>query len=110
MISNQDGRPDIVALMAQGREGVYAFYNQSDGRFGMKPLLQFPSVFGSSDFAMADIDQDGDEDILLAHGDNADLSDILKPYHGVRVYRNDGDAQFTRSIRLSDARCHAPYQ
>ena len=94
---DQDGRPDIVALMAQGREGVYAFYNQGDGRFGMKSLLQFPPVYGSSDFTLADVDQDGDEDIIVAHGDNADLSDILKPYHGVRVYRNDGNNQFAEA-------------
>ena len=94
---DQDGLPDIIALMAQGREGVYAFYNQGDGRFSMKPLLQFPPVFGSSDFILTDVDRDGHEDIVLANGDNADLSDILKPYHGVRVYRNDGDYQFSEA-------------
>ena len=94
---DEDGRPDIVVLMAQGREGVYAFYNQGNGRFGMKPLLQLPSVYGTSDLALADIDQDGDEDIVLANGDNADISNILKPYHGLRVYRNEGDYEFTEA-------------
>jgi hypothetical protein len=94
---NQDGRPDLLALIAQGREGVYAFYNQGEGRFGMKSLLQFPPVYGSSDFALADVDRDGDEDLLLAQGDNADLSPILKPYHGVRVYRNEGDYRFSEA-------------
>lgn len=87
---DQDGRPDLLVLMAQGREGLYAFYNQGEGRFGMKALLQFPPVYGSSDFTLADLDQDGDEDVLLVQGDNADLSPVLKPYHGVRVYRNEG--------------------
>lgn len=91
---DQDGRPDLLALIAQGREGVYAFYNQGDGRFRMQPLLQFPPVYGSSDFTLADVDRDGDEDLLLAQGDNADLSNILKPYHGVRIYRNEGDYRF----------------
>ncbi len=91
---DRDGRPDLLVLMAQGREGIYAFYNQGDGQFRMKPLLQFPPVYGSSDFALADIDQDGDEDLLLVQGDNADLSPVLKPYHGLRVYRNDGDYRF----------------
>ena len=94
---DRDGRPDLLVLMAQGREGVYAFYNQGEGRFGMKPLLQFPPVYGSSDFALADVDQDGDEDLLLAQGDNADLSAVLKPYHGLRVYRNGGDYRFTEA-------------
>ena len=94
---DDDGRPDIVVLMAQGREGVYAFYNRGEGRFEMKPMLRFPSVYGSSDFTLTDVDQDGDEDIVLANGDNADLSDILKPYHGLRVYRNEGNYEFAEA-------------
>ncbi len=94
---DRDGRPDLLVLMAQGREGVYAFYNQGEGRFGMKPLLQFPPVYGSSDFTLADVDRDGDEDLLLVQGDNADLSPVLKPYHGLRIYRNDGDYRFTEA-------------
>ena len=94
---NGDGQPDLLVLMAQGREGVYAFYNQGDGQFSMKPLLQFPPVYGSSDFALADVDGDGDEDLLLVQGDNADLSPVLKPYHGFRVYRNDGDFGFSEA-------------
>ncbi len=94
---NQDGQTDVIALMAQGREGVYAFYHQGDGQFDRKPLLQFSSVFGTSDFTITDIDQDGDDDILVVNGDNADLSPVLKPYHGVRVYRNDGSNQFEES-------------
>ena len=94
---DQDGRPDLLVLMAQGREGVYAFYNQGEGQFRMKPLLQFPPVYGSSDFALADIDGDDDEDLLLVQGDNADLSPVLKPYHGLRVYRNEGNYRFTEA-------------
>ena len=94
---DQDGLPDVVALMAQGNEGVYAFYNQGNGRFDRKPLLQFSSVFGSSDFVLADVDQDGDEDLLLVNGDNADFSPVLKPYHGLRVYRNEGSYAFTEA-------------
>ena len=94
---DEDGQPDIVVLMAQGREGVYAFYNQGGGSFTTTPLLQFPPVFGSSDFTLADIDQDGAEDLLLVNGDNADFSPVLKPYHGVRVYRNRGNYEFAEA-------------
>ncbi len=94
---DEDGQPDLLVLMAQGREGVYAFYNQGEGQFDMKPLLQFPPVYGSSDFELADVDGDGDEDLLLVQGDNADLSPVLKPYHGLRIYRNEGDHRFTEA-------------
>jgi hypothetical protein len=30
----------------------------------------------------------------LVNGDNADLSQILKNYHGVRIFENNGDGEF----------------
>jgi hypothetical protein len=36
-------------------------------------------------------------DIIYVHGDNADYSMILKPYHGMRIYLNDGKDAFTES-------------
>jgi len=56
------------------------------------------ALFGSSDFQMVDFDFDGDPDIVLANGDNSDQSQILKPYHGIRLYTNDGDFQFREAF------------
>jgi hypothetical protein len=33
-------------------------------------------------------------DILYVNGDNFDYSQILKPYHGIRIYENDGSDNF----------------
>jgi len=33
-------------------------------------------------------------DIVCTNGDNADCSVITKPYHGIRIYLNDGDFTF----------------
>ena len=91
---NGDGRPDLVVLMTQAREGVYVYYNKEAG-FQEKALLQFPPVYGISDFSLVDIDQDGDLDILCAFGDNADYSYSLKHYHGLRLFLQDTQGVFT---------------
>jgi hypothetical protein len=91
---NSDGLPDLIVLMTQAKEGVYAYINQGNGRFKEENWLSFHPVFGSSDFDFVDIDGDGYRDIVLVNGDNADLSPILKPYHGLRVYLNDGNNNF----------------
>ncbi|CAN5794663.1 hypothetical protein BH24BAC1_BH24BAC1_30900 [soil metagenome] len=91
---NGDGLPDLVALMAQGQEGIFAYYNQGGGRFKEVPLLRFPPVYGSSDFELVDFNGDGFLDILSTNGDNADYSYSLKPYHGVRLFLNDGQNNF----------------
>lgn len=89
-----DGLPDIVALMAQGREELVLFENVGNGEFKLRILQQFPSVYGVSDFELADINSDGRPDILVTNGDNWDLSPIKKFYHGLRIYENKGDGKF----------------
>ena len=91
---NGDKLPDVMALMAQGNEGIFIFYNKGHGDFEEKQVLQFPPVYGSSSLDLVDFDGDGDEDILYANGDNGDYSKVLKPYHGVRVFLNDGKNNF----------------
>lgn len=91
---NNDGLSDLIVLMTQAKEGVYAYINHGNGKFKEENWLSFHPVFGSSDFEFVDMDGDGYRDIVLVNGDNADLSPILKPYHGVRVFLNDGDYNF----------------
>ena len=91
---NGDGRPDIVALFAQGDERIMLYTNQGGLNFSETRLLRFPSIYGTSSFDMGDVDGDGDLDIVCTAGDNADFSTILKPYHGVYVYMNQGKMTF----------------
>lgn len=94
---NIDGLPDIMALMAQAQEGIYLFINKGNGTFETKPVLQFPPVFGSSYFDLDDFNNDGYKDILYTCGDNADYSgNVLKNFHGVYIFLNDGKNTFTQ--------------
>jgi hypothetical protein len=91
---NRDGKLDFFVLMAQGDEQLTVFYNRGDGKFEKQMLLRFPPVYGSSYADLVDFNGDGFIDILYTNGDNADYSMILKPYHGVRIFINDGKNHF----------------
>jgi hypothetical protein len=94
---NHDSLPDIIALLAQGDEGIFLFTNKGNGIFDTKELLRFPPVYGSSYFELDDFNNDGYKDILYTCGDNADYSaNVLKNYHGVYIYLNDGKNNFTQ--------------
>ncbi|MFN4000063.1 FG-GAP repeat domain-containing protein [Algoriphagus sp.] len=92
---DQDGDMDILALMTQAKESIVLFENQGSGVFREKVLLGFQPAFGSSDFRYEDMNGDGFPDLILVNGDNADQSQILKYYHGVRIFENDGKGKFT---------------
>ena len=95
---NQDGLPDIVVLMAQGNEGIFIYYNQGSGEFREEQVLKFPPIWGSSFFELIDMDKDGDQDIVYTCGDNGDNTPILKPYHGCRIFINDGQNHFSETF------------
>jgi FG-GAP-like repeat len=94
---NRDGRPDVIALFAQGTETIKVFYNLGQGEFQQQDLIQFPPVYGTNYFELEDFNQDGYPDILLANGDNADYSNIIKPYHGLRIFLNNSRNRFEES-------------
>jgi len=91
---NKDGLPDLWVLMAQGDEGIFLYTNKGNGNFEEQRLLSFPPVNGSSYFELDDFKRDGHPDIVYTCGDNADYSTILKPYHGVYIFMNDGSNHF----------------
>lgn len=91
---NKDGFPDIWALFTQGEEGIFLFTNKGNGSFQQKEVLRFPPVYGSSYFEFADMNKDGHPDVVYTCGDNSDHSPVLKPYHGVYIFINDGKYNF----------------
>jgi len=91
---NGDSLPDVLALFTQGDEQITLFTNKGDFTFKQQVLLRFPPVYGSSYFDIADFNKDGRYDILYTNGDNSDYSQILKPYHGVRLFIQNDQGEF----------------
>tara|TARA_Y100001972_G_scaffold124915_1_gene175100 strand:+ start:1808 stop:3328 length:1521 start_codon:yes stop_codon:yes gene_type:complete len=94
---NKDGKNDVVALITQAWEKLVVYNNTGDGQFEETTLISLPAVYGSSYFELADFNGDGHPDILMTNGDNWDYSNVPKPYHGVRIYLNDGENHFSES-------------
>ncbi len=95
--ANKDGLPDIFVLMGQGDEGVFLYENRGSGEFLEKRLLTFSPLNGSQYIELADFNNDGFDDIVYVCGDNADLSPILKGYHGIYIFLNDGNLGFEQA-------------
>ncbi|NNF20028.1 MAG: VCBS repeat-containing protein [Flavobacteriaceae bacterium] len=91
---NADGLQDIIALTSQGDESITLLSQQENGEFLQEKLIRYSPIYGSSWFELLDYDKDGDMDIVSVHGDNADKTYIHKPYHGMRLYLNDGENRF----------------
>ena len=88
---DDDGDDDLVVLRSHGNEGVSIFYNRK-GVFKEESILQLSPISGTSDLSYVDMNGDGQKDLVVASGDNGDNTNLLKPYHGVRVFVKEGEA------------------
>ena len=61
---NGDGNLDIVALVSQETETIFAYLGDGAGSFRSQILFQAPPEFGSSGIELVDLDRDGDVDLL----------------------------------------------
>ena len=91
---NEDGKEDLIVLAAQGDEGVYILYQEEALTFLTTRAIRFNPVFGTSWMEVVDYNRDGHQDIITVQGDNADQSFCLKPYHGLRIFINNGKNDF----------------
>jgi hypothetical protein len=91
---NRDGKMDLVGLLAQEHETVIAYLNTGDFTFEQKVIYTAPHPnWGSSGIQLADLDGDGDLDVVLTHGDTFD-DGLVKPYHGIQWLENRGGYPF----------------
>lgn len=92
-----DGRLDVLALTAQGDEGVSLFHGRAGGEFTRERVLRFPPSYGSTSMQLADVNGDGHEDLVYTNGDAGDYPGPAKPYHGIRIFLGDGRGRFAES-------------
>ena len=88
-----DGALDIVALVSQEWEEIWAFPGEE-----LRPRLLWGTTnpdFGSSWITLVDLDRDGDPDILHSNGDAFDYAPAnSRPWHGVQWLENRGGLEF----------------
>ncbi len=93
---NQDGHPDILSLVSQEWEEIWAFLNNGRGQFTSQMIWGSSNPdFGSSWMSVLDFDRDGDRDVLFSNGDAFDYAPTnSRPWHGVQWLENTGMMQF----------------
>ncbi len=89
---------DLLVLMAQGDERILRFRDFAGANPTEEVLLRFPPSQGSSSMTVSDVTGDGLPDILYTAGDNADISPIYKPYHGVYLFEGAADGSFRQTL------------
>jgi hypothetical protein len=98
-----DGDLDIVSLVSQEWEEIYVFVNDGRGRLAPRRVFGASNEdFGSSWISIADLDRDGDPDIVYSNGDAFDYAPPKgRNYNGVQWLENRGDFTF-RYRRIAD--------
>ncbi len=100
---DSDGDLDIAAIVSQDEEELWGFENLGNGQFKNHKLwMTYNLDLGSAGLVKADLDQDGDVDLILPAGDNLEDRDAYpQPYHGCYWFENRGGWNFEKA-KISD--------
>ena len=90
---NGDGREDFFVGSAK-REKSQVWTQTTEGKFEImgQPLIESDNTFEDVDAVFADIDNDGDQDLIIASGGNEYRGD--SEFITQRIYLNDGKGNF----------------
>lgn len=91
---------DIVAVLSQDVEEIMLYRNDGQGNFTSESLYDSNlTYYGMSGLRIADMDKDGDNDIIFTNGDTMDFDTPpeINPnqLHGVAWLENNGVGEFT---------------
>ncbi|MCK5368702.1 MAG: VCBS repeat-containing protein [Cyclobacteriaceae bacterium] len=109
---NSDGLDDVYIGASKRRKGAL-FIQKEEGTFFNKSslIMDNDSTFEDVDAVFADIENDGDLDLVIAAGGNEFWGD--SEYLTQRIYINDGQGNFNSKIVFKDvymtASCILPY-
>jgi hypothetical protein len=98
-----DADLDIVSLVSQEWEEIYAFVNDGRGQFTARRIFGASNEdFGSSWITLVDLDKDRDVDVLYSNGDAFDYAPPKgRGWNGVQWLENTGSVSF-RYHRIAD--------
>ena len=87
---------DIVSLVSQEWEEIYVFVNDGHGAFSPARVFGASNEdFGSSWISLADLDRDGDADVIYSNGDAFDYAPPTgRGWNGLQWLENRGDVRF----------------
>ncbi len=96
---NGDGQLDLAVLTSGGAENLSILINQGNRTYAHHLIFAQPPTFGYTRLELRDFNGDGRMDIITANGDNGDSDpyNTLKRDHGIRIYLNQGDLNFTEA-------------
>ncbi|WP_176223676.1 VCBS repeat-containing protein [Marivirga sericea] len=99
---NGDGREDFFIGSAK-REKSQVWIQTVDGKFDLmnQPLIESDDTFEDVDAVFADIDNDGDQDLIIASGGNEYRGD--SEFITQRIYLNDGKGNFDQKYIFEDS-------
>lgn len=106
---DNDGDLDVAAVVSQDNEEVWVFENRGGG------VLTPHRVWATANFDLgcagmmrADLDQDGDADLVLSAGDNMEfVYPCAQPWHGCYWLENLGGLQFREHCAARLPGCYA---
>lgn len=106
---DDDGDQDFVVLHSQEYESVSVYVNSGTGQFERSQVwnANVPD-YGLSSMDLADVDSDGDLDVLLSNGDSMD-SFLVKPHHGVQWLENKSESESLEFVHHPVAQQPAAY-
>ncbi len=92
---NNDGKLDLVVLMTQAKEELLVYLDIAKlDKATEISIAKYPPNYGTNNMEIEDINKDGSLDIIVTNGDNADISSMLKSYHGLKIYLGDNKGNF----------------
>ncbi|MPT36892.1 MAG: VCBS repeat-containing protein, partial [Flavobacterium sp.] len=90
---NGDGFPDLIVSGNANGVNTKLYLNDGAGNFSLSPNSNFIGTM-NGDVNMADFDNDGDQDLLIA-GNMPSSSGNPALWFRMQLYYNDGNANFT---------------
>lgn len=92
---NADGLQDVFIGSSRGKKACI-FLQQPSGKFlkSDQPIIDADSVYENTAACFADVNNDGNNDLVIASGGNEFFGQDF--HNSPRVYLNDGKAHFTK--------------